>query len=100
MVAREQEADGRTLAGPRCRVRSGSLRTSCQPGPMARTATTGLTSSESIGVTGLRQLVEQRLGVLEVGGVEALGEPAVDRGEEVVSLRAFALIGPQSGKAG
>jgi hypothetical protein len=38
--------------------------------------------------------------VLEIGGIEALGEPAVDRGEEVVSLRAFVLIGPQSGKAG
>jgi hypothetical protein len=27
------------------------------------------------------QLVEQRLGVLQIGGLEALGEPAVDRRE-------------------
>ena len=29
------------------------------------------------------QLVEQRFGVFEVGGIEALGEPAVDRREQV-----------------
>jgi hypothetical protein len=29
----------------------------------------------------LRQRLQQRLRLLEVGGVEALGEPAVDRGE-------------------
>jgi hypothetical protein len=28
----------------------------------------------------LRQRIQQRLGLLEVGGVKALGEPAVDRG--------------------
>ena len=45
------------------------------------------------------ELVEQRFGILEVSGVEALGEPAVDRGEEIVGLSAFALIAPQSGEA-
>ncbi len=33
------------------------------------------------------QFVEQRLGVLQVGGVEALGDPVVDFGER----RAFIL---------
>ncbi len=46
------------------------------------------------------QLLEQRLGVLEVGGVEALGEPVVDRREEVVGLVHVALIAPQAGEAG
>ena len=32
------------------------------------------------------ELVEERLGVLQVGGVEALDEPAVDRGGQVVGL--------------
>jgi hypothetical protein len=31
------------------------------------------------------QLVEQRLGVLQIGGLEALGEPAVDRREELAA---------------
>jgi hypothetical protein len=30
----------------------------------------------------LGQFVEQRLGLFEVGGVEAFGEPGEDRGEE------------------
>jgi hypothetical protein len=90
MVAREQEADGRTLAGATLpRPVSGSLRTSCHPGPIART-------SEELKST---QLVEQRLGVLEVGGVEALGEPTVDWGEQVVGLPPLALLGPQPREA-
>jgi hypothetical protein len=36
--------------------------------------------------------------VVQVGGVEPLGEPAVDRGEEVVSFGAAALLAPQSGE--
>ena len=46
------------------------------------------------------QLIEQRLGVLEVGGVEAFGEPAVDRREQVAGLGALALIAPQASEAG
>jgi hypothetical protein len=37
------------------------------------------------------QLIEQRLGVLQIGGVEALGEPAVDIGENCVCFVAAAL---------
>jgi hypothetical protein len=39
-------------------------------------------SLATIVLTGSRQLVEQGLGVLEVGGVEAFGEPAIDRREQ------------------
>src|SRR5437764_1213277 len=45
------------------------------------------------------QFVEQRLGLLEVGRVKALGEPTVDRREELVSLSALALLPPQTSKA-
>ena len=38
------------------------------------------------------QLIHQRLGVLQVGGVEALGKPAVDRREQVMSLGALATF--------
>ena len=38
------------------------------------------------------QLIEQRLGVVEVGGVEAVGEPAVDFGEHRARFVAFALL--------
>jgi hypothetical protein len=43
-----------------------------------------------------RQLVEQRLGVLQVCRIEALVEPAVDRRQELVRLGAPALLGPEA----
>ena len=47
----------------------------------------------------LRQLVEQRLGVFQIGGVEAFGEPAVDRREQLACLATPALLAPQPGEA-
>jgi 8-amino-7-oxononanoate synthase len=41
------------------------------------------------------QLVEQRLGALQVGGVKTFGEPVIDRREQVVSLLPLPLLGPQ-----
>jgi hypothetical protein len=46
-----------------------------------------------------RQFVEQRLGVLQIGGVEALGEPAEDRGEQRHGLVRPALLAVQAGEA-
>src|SRR5690242_396166 len=46
------------------------------------------------------EFAEQPLGVPKVRGVEALGEPAVDRGEEVVRLPALAPIGPEPRERG
>jgi hypothetical protein len=43
---------------------------------------------------GSRQLVEQRLCLLQIGGIKALDEPAVDRREEVAPLGAAALLSP------
>jgi hypothetical protein len=43
--------------------------------------------------------VKQRLRLLEVGGVKALGEPAVDRGEELARFAALALLLPQAAQA-
>ena len=40
----------------------------------------------------LRQLVEQGLGLFQVQRVKALGEPAVDRSEQIVGLLPFTLI--------
>jgi hypothetical protein len=40
----------------------------------------------------LSQFVEQRPGLFEVGGVEAFGEPGVDRGEEGDRLSLTALL--------
>ena len=42
------------------------------------------------------QLVEHGLGVLQVGGVEALGEPLVNLGEHRACFIALALLGEQS----
>src|SRR5215510_6001297 len=45
------------------------------------------------------QLFQQCLGLLQVGGVKALREPAVDRGQQVVSLLALSLLLPESTQA-
>ena len=37
---------------------------------------------------------QQGLGLLEVGGVKALGEPAVDLGQELMGIGALALLLP------
>src|SRR5215467_12147055 len=56
--------------------------------------------SRSKDETGSRQLVEQRLGILEDRRVEAFGEPAVDWREEITGFGALALITPEAGEAG
>jgi hypothetical protein len=48
----------------------------------------------------LPQGVQQRLGLLEVGGIKALGEPAVDGCQQLIGLCALALVLPQAGQAG
>jgi hypothetical protein len=42
------------------------------------------------------QLIEQRLSLLQIEGVEAFGEPAVDRSEKVASFVPLALIAPET----
>jgi hypothetical protein len=48
---------------------------------------------------GLLQLVKQRLRLFQIGRVEALGEPAVDRGEKVVGVGVTALVAAEPGEA-
>jgi hypothetical protein len=50
-------------------------------------------------IPGSRQLVEQRLRLFEVGGVEAFGEPAVDGCQKVAGLGETALLAAESGEA-
>src|SRR6516164_6449750 len=45
------------------------------------------------------QLVEQRLGFFQIGGIEAFSKPAVDRREQVARLGAPPLLAPQPGEA-
>src|SRR5262249_61086530 len=45
----------------------------------------------------LRQRVQQRLCLLQVDGVKALGEPAADRGEQVIGFRTLPLLLPEAG---
>ena len=47
--------------------------------------------------TGSGQFVEQRLGFFQVGGIEPLGEPAVNRGEKVSCFGAPALVAAEPG---
>jgi hypothetical protein len=44
-------------------------------------------------------LFQQRLGLLQVGGVKALGEPAVDRRQQLARFGALALLLPQAAQA-
>ena len=46
-----------------------------------------------------RQLLQEYLGLLEVGGVKALGEPAVDRRQQRGGLRALPLLRPEATEA-
>jgi hypothetical protein len=50
-------------------------------------------------ITGSRQLIEQRLRFFEILCVEAFGEPAVDREEEVAGFRVAALVAAEPGEA-
>ena len=52
-----------------------------------------------IGLSG-GQLIEQCLGLPQVERVETLGEPAVDRGENVTRLGAATLFRPEAGECG
>src|SRR5215472_3491514 len=69
-----------------------------RPGATRRSSPSG-----APGIAGARgvlrlssQLFQQRLGLLQVGGVKALGEPAIDRRQQVVSFGALALLLPQA----
>ena len=46
-------------------------------------------------MAGSRQLIEQTLRFFQIGGVEVLGEPTVDGGEQIMSLGPPALLAPQ-----
>ena len=62
-------------------------------GDEKRTLTSSMISA------GSRQFVEQRLCLFEIGRVEAFGEPAVDRREEIAGFGAPALVAPEPGEA-
>jgi hypothetical protein len=49
---------------------------------------------------GLSESIEQRLRRFQIGGLEALGEPVVDRQEERYCVSGTALIAPKAGEAG
>src|SRR6516165_10874876 len=62
------------------------------PRPRSQSAIS-MTSSDS------RQLGKEHCGVLQIGGTEALGEPAIHGREQVVRLGPPALFAPQPSKA-
>jgi hypothetical protein len=48
----------------------------------------------------LPQFIEQLLGIDEIGRIQALSEPGVDRGEQGVSFPPVPAVRPQAGKRG
>ena len=83
-------------------IRSSALRTqACERGGAFRTelapfaivsSALGAAHVPRFALALAAQLVQQRLGVLQVGGVEALGEPVVDLGEHSGGLVALASL--------
>ncbi len=45
------------------------------------------------------ECIQQRLGLLQIGRVEPLGEPIMDRRKEIAGFGALALVTPKPGKA-
>src|SRR5262249_34242406 len=85
------------------RVRNNARRcsTSDQSRPPIRPPSTRGKQSIPRCPSGAPELVEQRLCVFEVGGVEAFGEPVEDRREEVAGFGGAARVaGPQGGAHG
>src|SRR5215831_5422543 len=57
-------------------------------------------ASKQYGVGGhLRECYQQRPGLLEVNGVKALSQPAIDLGQELMGLGALTLLLPQAREA-
>src|ERR1022692_3125553 len=82
-------------------LQAGQINSSFAPHPSQNEASEGLSwlhLAQSIGLG--TQLVEQRLGVLEIGSVEALGEPVVDVCEHRARLVATIGVAHQSCEAG
>src|SRR5438270_12107735 len=65
----------------------------------ASAAPSSSVSSEIKSGCGSAKLLEQCSCVFEIGRVEALGEPAVDRGEEVAGFGVAALVATEPGEA-
>jgi len=45
------------------------------------------------------QLIEQHPSLLQIKRVKTLGEPAVDRGEQIAGFGVFASVAPEARKA-
>src|SRR5262249_34868695 len=72
--------------GPTAPLHAGQTSSSLDPHCSQNAASGGLSVLQEGHCMALRtQLLEQRLGVLQVGGVEALGEPVVDVGPKGVT---------------
>ena len=59
----------------------------------------GVMSQSGEKQTPMSQVLQQRPGFLEVGGIEAFAEPAVDRCEQLPRFGVFALLLPQETEA-
>jgi hypothetical protein len=97
-------ATGRTSAiRPPARYRlSATLKSHSWPTPVDGRAGQGAdirAGFRHMPVAGSRQCIEQRPCVFEIGRLEAFGEPAVDRCEEVAGFGVAALVAAESGEA-
>jgi hypothetical protein len=80
------EEQRRQLSGTAAMDRLAEARAQADCGPITVSCSQELTSSSKLG--------EQHLGLLQIGSVEAFGEPTVDRREQVISSLPLAAIGP------
>src|SRR5258708_34667080 len=82
-------------------LQAGQTNSSFAPHPSQNAASSGFSWLHFVQSIGLdTQLVEQRLCVLQVSGVEAFGEPVVDFSEQSARLFALAFVAEQPREAG
>ena len=90
--------------GPECEELN--LSKSSPPLVAQRTSTSGAATSLMgqhrkllvISMASSREFIEERLRFLQIAGVKAFGEPAIDWREQSAGLRVLALVAPESGK--
>src|SRR5215472_2472748 len=90
LKSRRRTVDNESEAG--CRI---PRRTFCPANPQFHISNSAYCPNERL----LAQLIEQRLGLLEIGSVEAFGEPVVDFGEHRTRFIPLPLLRQQAREA-
>ena len=91
----------RPTAGPQWNRNVWTLKRHSWPRDARRVTQEAVTRARLVDVPRPRlcQLIEQRLRLSQNRGAEALGEPAVDRRQQIAGFQTLAVVAPQPGEA-